>query len=146
MAKHWTPPEDSHRSSHQNIRTEEAQVDATFQHLPTITIKRLSPTSATCNHHNQHTNQNQPNHQNTTNHTTQKKKRCLSKHPNPPAEQNRNGASGGIWTRDHYLTKVTPHRARLPRHTHFAEQRTATQNKELTVTKHPQKPLPQNTP
>jgi hypothetical protein len=25
------------------------------------------------------------------------------------------GASGGIWTRDHYLTKVTPHRARLPR-------------------------------
>ena len=28
-------------------------------------------------------------------------------------------ASGGIWTRDHYLTKVTPHRARLPRHILF---------------------------
>jgi hypothetical protein len=27
-----------------------------------------------------------------------------------------NGAFGGIWTRDHYLTKVTPHRARLRRH------------------------------
>ena len=27
------------------------------------------------------------------------------------------GAFGGIWTRDHYLTKVTPHRARLRRHT-----------------------------
>ncbi len=25
------------------------------------------------------------------------------------------GAFGGIWTRDHYLTKVTPHRARLRR-------------------------------
>ena len=27
------------------------------------------------------------------------------------------GAFGGIWTRDHYLTKVTPHRARLRRQT-----------------------------
>jgi hypothetical protein len=26
------------------------------------------------------------------------------------------GASGGLRSRDHYLTKVTPHRARLPRH------------------------------
>ncbi len=25
------------------------------------------------------------------------------------------GAFGGIWTRDHYLTKVTPHRTRLRR-------------------------------
>ena len=29
--------------------------------------------------------------------------------------ENLNGAFGGIWTRDHYLTKVTPHRARLRR-------------------------------
>gem|GEM_PF-4370042 len=29
----------------------------------------------------------------------------------------KDGAFGGIWTRDHYLTKVTPHRARLRRHT-----------------------------
>ena len=30
------------------------------------------------------------------------------------------GAFGGIWTRDHYLTKVTPHRARLRRQTIFS--------------------------
>ncbi len=34
-------------------------------------------------------------------------------------KKNDYGASGGIWTRDHYLTKVTPHRARLPRHARF---------------------------
>jgi hypothetical protein len=30
------------------------------------------------------------------------------------------GASGGLRSRDHYLTKVTPHRARLPRHSGFS--------------------------
>jgi len=30
------------------------------------------------------------------------------------------GAFGGIWTRDHYLTKVTPHRTRLRRHFSFS--------------------------
>ena len=30
------------------------------------------------------------------------------------------GAFGGIWTRDHYLTKVTPHRARLRRRFSFS--------------------------
>ena len=34
--------------------------------------------------------------------------------PNP--KLSKFGAFGGIWTRDHYLTKVTPHRARLRRH------------------------------
>ena len=33
------------------------------------------------------------------------------------------GAFGGIWTRDHYLTKVTPHRARLRRHFLFLLER-----------------------
>ena len=35
--------------------------------------------------------------------------------PHWAAFLNQGGASGGIWSRDHYLTKVTPHRARLPR-------------------------------
>jgi hypothetical protein len=30
------------------------------------------------------------------------------------------GAFGGIWTRDHYLTKVTPHRTRLRRRFSFS--------------------------
>ena len=34
--------------------------------------------------------------------------------------QGRVGAFGGIWTRDHYLTKATPHRARLRRQTIFS--------------------------
>ena len=38
--------------------------------------------------------------------------------------QGRCGASGGIWTRDHYLTKVTPHRTRLRRQTNFSLKQT----------------------
>ena len=34
------------------------------------------------------------------------------------------GASGGLRSRDHYLTKVTPHLARLPRHIEFSLNKT----------------------
>ena len=43
------------------------------------------------------------------------------------------GAFGGIWTRDHYLTKVTPHRARLRRQMGFSLKEHNLGHKELTV-------------
>jgi hypothetical protein len=43
------------------------------------------------------------------------------------------GAFGGIWTRDHYLTKVTPHRARLRRQFSFSLKEHSLGHKELTV-------------
>ena len=44
------------------------------------------------------------------------------------------GAFGGIWTRDHYLTKVTPHRARLRRQMCVPVKELLLGNKTLTVT------------
>ena len=43
------------------------------------------------------------------------------------------GAFGGIWTRDHYLTKVTPHWARLRRQTCVPVKELLLGNKMLTV-------------
>ena len=43
------------------------------------------------------------------------------------------GAFGGIWTRDHYLTKVTPHRARLRRLKGVPVKELLLGNKMLTV-------------